>query len=67
MYFSAKAEKTKDDATGRVSASIAMPGAKLGAALPYLFEKQRDEIGSAQNVIANIERVVIVIQARSVL
>lgn len=39
VYFSAKAEKVKDDATGRVSASIAMPGAKLGAALPYLFDE----------------------------
>ena len=37
VYFSAKAERVKDDATGRVSSHISMPGAKLGAALPYLF------------------------------
>lgn len=39
VYFSAKSERTKDDATGRISASISMPGAKLGAALPYLFDE----------------------------
>jgi len=39
VYFSAKAERVKDDATGRVSASISMPGAKLGMALPYLFDE----------------------------
>lgn len=39
VYFSAKSERTKDDATGRVSASLSMPGAKLGAALPYLFDE----------------------------
>jgi len=39
VYFSAKAERQKDEATGRISASISMPGAKLGAALPYLFDE----------------------------
>ena len=39
VYFSAKAERVKDDATGRVSSHISMPGAKLGAALPYLFDE----------------------------
>ena len=39
VYFSAKSERTKDDATGRISASLSMPGAKLGAALPYLFDE----------------------------
>lgn len=39
VYFSAKAERVKDDATGRVSASISMPGSKLAMALPYLFDE----------------------------
>jgi len=39
VYFSAKSERVKDDATGRVSTHISMPGAKLGAALPYLFDE----------------------------
>lgn len=39
VYFTAKSERVKDDATGRVSSHISMPGAKLGAALPYLFDE----------------------------
>jgi len=29
----------KDEATGRVSAALSMPGAKLAQALPYLFDE----------------------------
>jgi hypothetical protein len=39
VYFSAKLSSTKDEATGRVSHGIGMPGAKLGEALPYLFDE----------------------------
>jgi phage nucleotide-binding protein len=39
VYFSAKLASTKDEATGRVSHGIGMPGAKLGEALPYLFDE----------------------------
>jgi len=39
VYFSAKLAKTRDDATGRVTYGISMPGAKLGDALPYLFDE----------------------------
>lgn len=39
VYFSAKLAKTKDETTGRVSYGIGMPGAKLGDALPYLFDE----------------------------
>jgi len=39
VYFSAKLASTKDETTGRVSHSIGMPGAKLGEALPYLFDE----------------------------
>ena len=39
VYFSAKLASTKDEATSRVSHSIGMPGAKLGEALPYLFDE----------------------------
>jgi phage nucleotide-binding protein len=39
VYFSAKLASTKDDTTGKVSHSIGMPGAKLGEALPYLFDE----------------------------
>lgn len=39
VYFSAKLSTTKDDATGRVSYGIGMPGAKLGESIPYLFDE----------------------------
>lgn len=39
VYFSAKLAKNKDDATGRVTYGISMPGAKLGDAVPYLFDE----------------------------
>lgn len=39
VYFSAKLSSTKDEATGRVSHGVSMPGAKLGEALPYLFDE----------------------------
>jgi len=39
VYFSAKLASTKDETTGKVSHSIGMPGAKLGEALPYLFDE----------------------------
>lgn len=39
VYFSAKMASTKDEATGRVTHTIGMPGAKLGDAIPYLFDE----------------------------
>jgi phage nucleotide-binding protein len=39
VYFSAKLAKVKDDATGRITYGISMPGAKLGDAVPYLFDE----------------------------
>lgn len=39
VYFSAKMSTTKDEATGRVSYGIGMPGAKLGESIPYLFDE----------------------------
>jgi phage nucleotide-binding protein len=39
VYFSAKLSTTKDEATGRISYGIGMPGAKLGEAIPYLFDE----------------------------
>jgi hypothetical protein len=39
VYFSAKLASTKDEATGRTTHGIGMPGAKLGEALPYLFDE----------------------------
>lgn len=39
VYFSAKLNATKDEATGRVSYGIGMPGSKLGEAIPYLFDE----------------------------
>lgn len=39
VYVSAKESVAKDEATGRVSYGLSMPGAKLGEALPYLFDE----------------------------
>ena len=39
VYFAAKLNATKDESTGRVSYGIGMPGAKLGEAIPYLFDE----------------------------
>lgn len=39
VYFSAKMSTTKDEATGRVSYGIGMPGTKLGEQIPYLFDE----------------------------
>lgn len=39
VYFSAKMSTTKDEATGRVSYGIGMPGTKLGESIPYLFDE----------------------------
>lgn len=39
VYFSAKQNRDKDEATSRVSYGIAMPGAKLGSAVPFLFDE----------------------------
>lgn len=39
VYFSAKLAKVKDDSTGRITYGISMPGAKLGDAVPYLFDE----------------------------
>ena len=39
VYFSAKCERVKDDSTGKVSLQVSMPGAKLGQALPYVFDE----------------------------
>lgn len=39
VYFSAKRAAIKDEGTGRVTYGISMPGAKLGEAVPYLFDE----------------------------
>lgn len=39
VYFSAKAEKVKEEDTGRVSVQILVPGSKLGQQIPYLFDE----------------------------
>ena len=39
VYFSAKLHVNKDEATGRVSYGIGMPGSKLGEGIPYLFDE----------------------------
>lgn len=39
VYFSAKEAREKDEATQRVSYGIMMPGAKLGLAIPYIFDE----------------------------
>lgn len=39
VYFACKAERQKDDATGRQSVAISMPGARLAQGIPYLFDE----------------------------
>ncbi len=39
VYVSAKEERNKDEATGMMLYGPSMPGAKLGPALPYLFDE----------------------------
>ena len=39
VYFSAKMQATKDEATGRITYGIGMPGTKLGEQIPYLFDE----------------------------
>ncbi len=39
VYMSAKMERTKDEATGSMIYAPAMPGAKLGQQIPYLFDE----------------------------
>lgn len=56
VYFSAKAERVKDESTGRVSAALAMPGAKLGAALPYLFDEVFHLFGAKDKESGELER-----------
>lgn len=38
VYFSAKEERIKDDATGVMMLMPGMPGAKVGPAMPYFFD-----------------------------
>jgi phage nucleotide-binding protein len=39
VYMSAKMERTKDEVTGVMLYAPAMPGSKLGQAIPYLFDE----------------------------
>ena len=39
VYFACKAERQKDESTGRQSVAISMPGAKLAQGIPYLFDE----------------------------
>jgi phage nucleotide-binding protein len=39
VYFACKAERQKDEATGRQSVALSMPGAKLAQGIPYLFDE----------------------------
>lgn len=58
VYFAAKEQRTKDDATGRVSVGISMPGTKLGQSVPYLFDEVlRLIVVDDKDADGNIERV----------
>lgn len=56
VYFSAKAEKSQDE-SGRVLYAPAMPGNKVGQALPYFFDEvlalrmERDTEGKVQRAL----------------
>lgn len=50
VVFLAKEAGTKDEATGRVSYGISMPGAKLGDAIPYLFDEVFRMISMSEDV-----------------
>ena len=56
VYFSAKAEKSQDE-SGRVLYAPAMPGNKVGQALPYFFDEvlalrmERDAEGKVQRAL----------------
>ena len=39
VYFTCKAERQKDEATGRIQVAISMPGARLAQSIPYLFDE----------------------------
>lgn len=39
VYFTCKAERQKDEATGRIQVTISMPGARLAQSIPYLFDE----------------------------
>lgn len=39
VYFTCKAERIKDEATGRIQMAISMPGARLAQSIPYLFDE----------------------------
>lgn len=39
VYFSAKAQRVKDEATGRVTIEMSFPGAKVAQAVPYIFDE----------------------------
>ena len=39
VYFSAKAVRVKDDTTSRITVELLLPGAKLAASIPYLFDE----------------------------
>ena len=39
VYFVAQAEHEKDEQTGRISTKILVPGSKLGAKIPYMFDE----------------------------
>jgi len=39
VYFACKAERTRDEATGRQGVALSMPGSKLAQGIPYLFDE----------------------------
>ena len=39
VYFTCKAERTRDEATGRQGVALSMPGSKLAQGIPYLFDE----------------------------
>jgi len=39
VYMTAKEERFKDEATGRLMCALSMPGSKLGGQIPYLFDE----------------------------
>lgn len=56
VYFSAKAERQKDESTGRISTVLSMPGAKLGNAIPYLFDEVFHLFAAADKETGVVER-----------
>jgi len=57
VYFSAKQDKIKDEATGAIMYGPSAPGTKIGPAMPYIFDEVfalhtwRDDEGNLQSAL----------------